>query len=342
MVYKDLGGEIQSIVRSLRENPQHILNWLKKEQALWDDPEAFVRHKHFYDEDFLFVPDEDIMVYADFYAQLPPMPSPPEALRLNPPHRHEFFEMVYVYSGEAVIYYNDEEYTLAPGTLWLMDTRCSHGIWLKDRREGLVFNILVRSSTFNASILNMIGENDLFLNFFLSSFGGSDARANYMRFDIESEEIAEFYIFNLISEYYRKAANSQSILKFMYSALLVELSRKYKEKNLLASAELSAEIVDIVSYISDNISTVTLEDISKRFHYSPRQISRLINAHTGMNFSDYLRRFRLGKGAYLLARTDLPAEKIAEIVGYCQRSSFDKEFKKHYGKTPAAYRREKL
>lgn len=337
MLYKNLDDEIASVVQRIKANPIHMIKFDEKERLLWDRPEEFIRHKHFYEEDFFFDEDEDISIFAHFHANLPPMPLPPKDLRINPPHSHEFFEMVYVYKGECKIFYADETFTLPPGSLWLMNTRCRHGIDISRENDGFVFNILVRSSTFHSSILNMIGENDLFLNFFLDSF--SKDKENYMRFDVEKGETAEFYIFNLISEYYNKDQNSQSILKFMYAALLVELSRKYKSKNLLATEGLKTEIVDIIAYIGAHAQTVSLKELSEHFHYSASHISRLILFHTGLSFTQYLRRFRLNKSAYLLRHTELTAEKIAEEVGYGQRSSFDKEFKKLYGKTPAAYRR---
>lgn len=340
MLYKNLDSEVALIAKKIRANPEHMVKLHMKEQAIWDRPEEFIAHKNFYEEYFFFDEGEDITIYADLHAKLPPLPQPPKELRINPHHRHEFFEMVYVYSGECKIFYNGEVHSLNPDSLWLMDTRCRHGIDIIDRENGLVFNILVRSSTFNSSILNMIGENDLFLSFFLDSF--SKDKENYMRFEIEKGETAEFYIFNLISEYYNKQPNSQSILKFMYSSLLVELSRKYKSKNLLASEGLKTEIVDIIAYISSRASTVTLKELSEHFHYSPAHISRLITAHTGLSFAEYLRRFRLSRGAYLLTHSELSMEKIAEEAGYRQRSSFDKEFKKLYGKTPAMYRKNNL
>ena len=325
-----LKQDIDEITQSIRENPTHIINWLEKEAELKKTPERYLRHKEFYTEEFAFLPDEEIMVYADFNYPTPPSPEDPPEFNERPMHRHEFFEMFYVCSGVCTCEYEDKVFTLPKGSVCILNTRCKHR--LSNSGDGFIYNIMVRRQTLFSDMFSMLKENDLFLNFFINSVHGDTDRPGIMLFDIEPGEIAEIYLFSLIREYYR--GTSQSLMKLMYASLLIELSRKFK-----LNAHERSDMAEIMAYISDNWPIVTLHSLAEKLHYSPSFLSRSFKRNMGQSFSDYIRSFRLDKAAYFLLHTDQSIDQIAEMCGYSQRSSFEKEFKKHTGKTPGSYRR---
>ena len=96
----------------------------------------------------------------------------------------------------------------------------------------------------------------------------------------------------------------------------------------------------LLNYIQANYTHVTVWELADFFHYSERQISRLIKEHTGMNFPDLIRRLKLRRSAELLINPDLSVNTVMESVGYADLSSFYKAFKSFYGMTPAQYRQE--
>ena len=83
-------------------------------------------------------------------------------------HRHEFFELFYIYEGTCYCYFNDQEYVLEKGSVWIFNTHCRHAVVVPDDGS-LLINIIVRKSTFITAMLNMVRQNDLFLEFFLNS-----------------------------------------------------------------------------------------------------------------------------------------------------------------------------
>ncbi|MCI8497713.1 MAG: helix-turn-helix transcriptional regulator, partial [Clostridiales bacterium] len=108
--------------------------------------------------------------------------------------------------------------------------------------------------------------------------------------------------------------------------------------DVVEKSELSVE--QIVNYISDNSSTVTLQSTADHFHYSTAYISRLISQRTNKTFSAWLSEFKVQKATTFLKSTDLELEKIAQMVGYMERRSFEKAFKQHMGITPSQYRKQ--
>ncbi len=329
-------AEIDALTEEVRRRPDHIVRWQEKEAELKKTPELFLRHRKFFTEDFVFEPGEDIMVYPDFNYPLPPR-QPWEPPEFSEPvmHSHEFFEMFYVYSGVCECLYEDQVYTLRPGSLCVFNTRCRHRVH-NIGGESRIYNIMLRRRALFSDMLPILNENDLFFSFFIDSLHSDDSRPNVMLFELEPGEPAELYIFNLIREYRRGQANSQSLMKLMYAALLVELSRKYMNEPRRDTA--SPDFARIMAYISENWSQVTLKGLCAEFRMSQSGLSRLFKEKVGTDFSEYIRRFRMDRAARLLTRTGVSIDKVAEICGYSERSSFEKEFKKYIGQTPKQYR----
>lgn len=334
------GVSVECIADSLIKNPKQIKAWQKKEWELKKNPEAFLRHLEYFTEDFVFSPEENIMVYADFPCEsFYPAINEPEEFRKIVPHRHEFFEMFYIYRGEFDCYYEGEIYPLKSGSLWVFNAQCAHRLSPKTP-DAFIFNILVRKSSFLNTVFPLVRENDLFMNFFLNSVSGAENMPCHMNFNISEDDNIKKYLFDIICEYYSKMPYSQSKIKLLYASLLIEISRKYKQ----TFAEINDKdyrIARIISYISDHMKDVTLSSLAKYFHTSPGNLSKQILRHTGLSFSEYLCRFKLEKAKYLLDETSLTIDEISAEVGYSQRSSFDKEFKKMTGVTPKQYRAKK-
>lgn len=64
----------------------------------------------------------------------------------------------------------------------------------------------------------------------------------------------------------------------------------------------------------------------------------LFLSETGMNFSDFVTAIRIRKAKEYLKFTELSTERIAELVGYCNRTHFSAVFTKITGSSPSAYR----
>ena len=78
--------------------------------------------------------------------------------------------------------------------------------------------------------------------------------------------------------------------------------------------------------------------VADRVGLSPAYLSSLFKQETGTNFHDYVNQIRIRKSQELMKRSNLPTYKIAEAVGYSNKQSFIRQFKKVEGNTPGRYR----
>ncbi|AIQ47178.1 hypothetical protein R70723_15750 [Paenibacillus sp. FSL R7-0273] len=102
-----------------------------------------------------------------------------------------------------------------------------------------------------------------------------------------------------------------------------------------------SEIQKALDYVARHYrEPVSVADISDYTAISPNYFSHLFKAQTGINFSDYVTRFRIEKSKQLLRETDKQVGEIAEQVGIPDYKYFARIFRRLAGKTPSQYREE--
>ena len=91
----------------------------------------------------------------------------------------------------------------------------------------------------------------------------------------------------------------------------------------------------IREHYSENISLDLLAD---RLEITPEYLSALFNKEVGINFSTFLKRFRISQAKRLLKGTDEKIYTIAQQVGYNDPKYFNRVFKEEIGVSPGDYR----
>jgi AraC-like DNA-binding protein len=90
---------------------------------------------------------------------------------------------------------------------------------------------------------------------------------------------------------------------------------------------------------------LTLEKLAKSINVPEKELSLVINCYLNQHFFDFINQYRIAEAKSILSNPKREKETILEIlytVGFNSKSSFYTAFKKITGKTPKAYRKEKL
>lgn len=91
----------------------------------------------------------------------------------------------------------------------------------------------------------------------------------------------------------------------------------------------------IREHYSENIS---LDMLAERLEITPEYLSALFNKEVGINFSTFLKQFRISQAKRLLKGTDEKIYAIAQQVGYNDPKYFNRVFKEEMGMSPGDYR----
>lgn len=94
-----------------------------------------------------------------------------------------------------------------------------------------------------------------------------------------------------------------------------------------------------ISFIRQNYaSKITLEGTAKMVYLSRSYFSKLFAEETGVTFSNYVIRVRIGKSKQLLLDSSVKLADVAYLVGFVDQSYFTKCFRKLVGISPGKYR----
>jgi len=107
----------------------------------------------------------------------------------------------------------------------------------------------------------------------------------------------------------------------------------------LAQNHHDALIADVQTYFEDHYSQPQdLDEISAKFNVSKRTLIRRFKAALSVTPYTYLQRVRIEASQKLLTETKYAPEKVVQMVGYEDMSSFRRLFKQHTGLTLSVYR----
>jgi len=86
---------------------------------------------------------------------------------------------------------------------------------------------------------------------------------------------------------------------------------------------------------------LTVADAAATAHLSPRTLQRRFRAELGMGFADWLTRARLLHATDRLADPQLDIGEVALSCGYASPTAFARAFRRHLGRSPTDWRRER-
>lgn len=110
---------------------------------------------------------------------------------------------------------------------------------------------------------------------------------------------------------------------------------------ILGELEYSSVMQQIFDYIRENFTKpISLSSLSAELHFSSIYLSKVIKKSTGYTFLNIVNAMRINYAASLLRNTINSLTSICESVCINDPRYFSQVFKKYYGVTPSAYKKE--
>lgn len=257
-------------------------------------------------------------------------------------HKHEFFEIVYVLEGVCAQSIGVQTLQFAAGDVCLIAPGIFHTMEVFDDNS-IVFNILLRRSTFYQMFTPLTLGDDLLSEFFSEGLYSTN-QIEYIIFHTRNAPFIYDAILEMCGEQLERDEYTDQILVGMMTKVNAEIMRYCKETMESSfSRQMAAQPDDflVMNYIQEHLPSVSLADVAEHFGFSVSYCSRLIKSSTGQGFSDWKRTLRLRRAEHLLINTSQTIAEISDTLGYANPESFIRIFKKELHLSPSQYRKKK-
>lgn len=253
-------------------------------------------------------------------------------------HTNTYFEVYYSFSGICPVHFPDEVILLKPGAVLIVAPDVVHASPCYSDDCCLIY-CMARSSTFEQVFWSQLPQDSLMSTFFRRALDGGRSTA-YVQFETGADRDVRRLMLDIYREYQTGEIYSAQMLNALMSAFFIMMLRRYEGTARMPRTEdffWKHEFSAIFTFIQSNYTHTSLSEIAERFHYSERQISRIVQDNTGKNYAQLIKRLRMEKAATLLREQKLSVQDISAMVGYSTLSSFYRTFAQYYGCTPGAY-----
>lgn len=252
----------------------------------------------------------------------------------NELHNHDFLELAYILEGSAVHTRDGIRTNVSAGDYFIVDFNSYH--MYEAEKPITVINCLFLPEFIDNTLA---GCNSLaaVLNNYLIRFDCGIRECANSVFHDDTGEI-KLLIDKLMNEFAEKKPGYLELMRCGLIEIIINMMRCTASP--ARRTEYKPHIRYIMDYINKNYGKdISLSALAAEMHYTVSHLSHTFSEDTGMGFNEYLQKTRLEHACRLLANTDKKIFEIAEAVGIFDTNYFRELFKRHFGISPAAFRK---
>lgn len=248
-------------------------------------------------------------------------------------HWHMEYEIVRVLEGALQMTIDGSDLTVRPGDLVFITGGSLHaGVPENCVYQCIVFDLnpFLAQNPRCRSFLQQVADHTLFVQRFFSSCNRQENLCQIMGTVFEAMERQPYgYEMTVFGELYHFFGE-------VFAGHLYAQESSQTRRDSRKSAQLKA----VLDFMEANYAApLTLEQLAKAVHMSPKYFCRFFRDMTHRTPVDYLNYLRVEHAGQLLASSDLSVTEAAYSCGFNDLSYFIKIYKKYKGITPGKGRR---
>lgn len=261
-------------------------------------------------------------------------------------HRHQYFQINYVYEGKAKHFINNNDFDIIKGDIFIIPPYVPHCIKEPKNTNVEIFEFEFVPEFLDQS-LDRVNDMRSFIDFmyiepFLVSNGEIKPRLNLVgKAEIEVENLLN----EVLAEYTERKQGFVLLIKSLLLKLLVlvgrEFTKELEDSNIYTIYDRHRDaIFSSIEYIKNHYTDdLDIEDIAKKSNFSVSYFRYVFKSITSQTFTQYVNRLRLCKAMELLKSTDDRVLDICLDVGFNNVDHFCRLFRQSTGVSPLEYRK---
>ena len=259
----------------------------------------------------------------------------------HPPEKHDFWELVYVDSGEILAITDGNSCPLTQGQIIFHEPNELHAHISDSKAPN---NMLVASFTTDSDAMKFFAKKTFntdktartLLSLFISE--AKNALGGIIPGEYDDKNNLDFS---------KAPFGSVQLLFCHLSELLIRLIRENSEfNNKIVSTEESRAVAQsslcelTIEYMKENAySGLTLNDICTHLMIGKSRLSQIFKANSGKSVMEYYNLIKIAEAKKLLRTDKYTISQIADMLGYSCIHSFSRAFKTTVGISPTIYKK---
>ena len=248
-------------------------------------------------------------------------------------HKHDFFEIYFLISGEVTYVIEGKSYTLKPWDIILINNKELHKPIIN---HGSIYERIV--IWVDPDFISKIGTSDSDLNMCFESTLKN--KYNLLRPGTEILNIIKVILGKLNRILFTDSFGSEILKELYLTELIVFLNRAYTDTDLVDIGDdvtYNSKINEIINYINQNLAKdLSLDVLSSRFYSSKYHLLREFKKHTGYTPHEYITLKRLITSKELL-RSGMSITDVCHECGFNNYSNFIRSFTNTFNISPKKY-----
>ncbi|PSL34649.1 helix-turn-helix transcriptional regulator [Chitinophaga ginsengisoli] len=245
------------------------------------------------------------------------------------PHKHNFFELVYIEKGSGRQCINHSLIGYQQDNIFLLPPYDCH--WFEVAEPTTFIFIRFNGLFFKKDSTQMMDYTEWFqnLHYILSSYNRQPGDIIHSDSD---KQMLSHLIKGVYDEYTNRREHADSIIRGHMFALLNILRRNFEQTFRNDHPATDKQISDILQYIQFNLfdnEKLRIEAIANEFHLSVTYVSEYFKKKTGETLKEYVLKSKVNVAQSRLRHSDQSAKEIAWELGFTDASHMAKVIKKY-------------
>lgn len=251
------------------------------------------------------------------------------------PHRHDFFEVLYLQKGSGYHVIDGNKYEIKPHCVFFMSPGQAHKLELSHDIEGYIFIF-----TADFYLLNRSNQNSLIeFPFFYTIHQDNPPLLLNKESDIQ---FFEALFRQGVTEISRREGYSVEMLRSVLDLILTTCAARYQvPENLLSKGKGQILVKRFFHLVEENHQkNLSLSQYADMIGITPNHLTQTVKTLTGKTSSQIIKAKQLLEIKRLLVHTNLSVSEVASQLNFEDQSYFTKFFRRETGLTPIQYRTE--
>ncbi len=253
------------------------------------------------------------------------------------PHRHDFFEVLYLLKGSGYHVIDGNKYEIKPPCIFFMSPGQAHKLELSNDIEGYIFIFASDFYLLNRSNQNSLIEFPFFYTLHQDNPPLLLENENDIRF-------LETLFRQSISETKQSGDFTIELVRSILDLILTTCASRYEVNESMLNKGKGQILVKRFFHLieENNQKNLSLSDYARMIGITPNHLTQTVKQLTGKTSSQIIKSKQLLEIKRLLVHTNMNASEIAYQLNFEDQSYFTKFFRRETGITPLQYRTEAL